>query len=568
VRLQRWVASTAVLGCSLRLAPGVDLLETAPEFVEVTREAGIDFLHINGERTVKNYIFEAKGGGVAFVDIDGDGWMDIYLVQGSTLEHFRAGENPHGALYRNQRDGTFTDVTRRAGLTKGAWGMGVTAADFDNDGWSDIYLTNLGPNYLYRNNGDGTFVEIAEAAGVAGDHWSSSAAFGDYDNDGFLDLYVCNYITMDFDNLPEPGSGPFCFYKGRPVLCGPRGLEGAPDFLYRNNGDGTFTDVTERAGVTDRDRLYGLAAVWADIDNNHTLDLYVANDDGPNLLYLNRGDGTFEEMGFLSGLAVSMDGRNQGSMGVDIADFDNDGLMDVFVTHFSSDYSTLYRNQGNLLFEDITGQTPIMESGWHHVGWGTRFVDVNSNGWKDIIYFNGHVAPFLMDSDTEETYYQPASLFLNREGEGFINASERAGPDFTKGRAGRGAAFADFDNDGDIDCLAANLNGLPALLRSNRRDENNWVMFKTRGRTSNRDGIGSRITLRAGGLTQIWEVKTAVSIFSASDPRAHFGLGKAERVESVEIRWPSGTTQRFEDLAPNLHYVIDEEEGISPQFSD
>lgn len=548
----------AILCSGLLSAQASDL----PMFKDVTSEAGIRFQHINGEKDVKNYIFEAKGGGLGFFDFDADGWMDLWIVQGSTIERFRQGDNPHGALFRNRRDGTFEDVTDRAGLTKGGWGMGVTFADFDNDGFVDIYLTNMGPNVLYRNKGDGTFVDVTGKAGVAGDNWSSSAAFGDYDRDGDLDLYVCNYISLDYDHLPEPGSGGYCFYKGRPFLCGPRGLPGAPDVFYRNNGDGTFTDATREAGLEDVDLLYGLGAVWADIDNDEDLDLYVANDDGPNLLYLNKGDGTFEELGFLSGLAVSNDGRNQGSMGVDIADYDNDGKLDAFVTHFAADYSTLYHNQGNLLFEDVTGQTPMMELGWNQVGWGTRFVDLNQDGWKDLIWVNGHVAPFMARSNTEEVYLEPVSFFVNEHGKNFRDASRNAGADIQRGLCARGAAFSDFDNDGDIDFAVANLNDNPVLFRTDRSDSNHWVMFKTRGRRSNKDGIGARIWVKTGDLEQVWEIKTGVSIYSGSDPRAHFGLGEAERIDQVRVRWPSGTVQEFRDVKADRHYLIDEDAGL------
>jgi hypothetical protein len=539
-----------------------------PVFEDIARAAGIDFIHINGEKNVKNYIFEAKGGGVGLFDYDNDGWLDIWVVQGSTVERFRRGDNLHGALFRNRQDGTFENVTEKAGLTATGWGMGVSFADYDNDGWCDIYLTNLTKNVLYRNLGNGKFEDVTDKAGVGDEHWSSSAGFGDYDGDGDLDLYVSNYITLDFENLPEPGSGGYCVYKGRPVMCGPRGLPGAPDTFFRNNGDGTFTDVTDSAGVADTDELFGLAVLWADIDNDHDLDLYVANDDGPNLLYLNRGDGTFEEMGFLTGLAVSMDGRNQGSMGVDIADYDNDGLMDAFLTHFASDYSTLYHNQGDLLFEDVSGQTPLMEAGWHMVSWGTRFIDLNLDGWKDIFYINGHVTPFLIDSETDEKYYQPAQAFLNQAGKGFIDVSKELGQDIQVGKAGRGAAFGDIDNDGDIDVLVANLNDTPSLFQNHRRDQNHWVMFKTVGHASNRDGIGARITLTAGGITQVWDIKRTVSIFSASDPRAHFGTGTADSIEKVQILWPSGKSQVFSNLKADRHYLIDEEKGVRKEFED
>jgi enediyne biosynthesis protein E4 len=547
------------------LAAFVDQDIPIPLFTDVTPQSGIHFQHINGEASVKNYIFEAKGGGLGFFDYDNDGWIDIFLVQGSTLELRKKGENPRCALYRNRGDGTFEDVTERAGISHRGWGMGVTFGDFDNDGWTDIYVTYLGANVLYRNNGDGTFSDVTEKAGVGDPRWSSSAAFGDYDGDGFLDLYVCNYIEIDFDDLPADGPGMFCTYRGVPVMCGPRGLPGSADVLFRNNGDGTFTDVSQRTGVVDRDLLYGLGVVWTDLDNDGQLDLYVVNDDGPNYVFANQGDGTFKEIGFMSGLAVSSDGRNQGSMGVDAADYDNDGLLDVFVTHFSNDYSTLYRNEGGFLFSDVTTQAEIFPSQWFLVSWGTRFADFNHNGWKDILHVNGHVTPFLLEIEDPESYYQPASLYLNQKDGTFKEATRLAGPALMTPKASRGAAFGDFDNDGDIDILIANLNDSPRILRNDQADLGTWIMFRTVGSRSNRDGLGARITVKAGSLEQIWEVKRAVSIYSASDPRAHFGLGKAQKADLVTIRWPSGKTQEFRDVPVNQHYLIDEEKGLSKE---
>jgi peptidoglycan hydrolase-like protein with peptidoglycan-binding domain len=441
-----------------------------------------------------------------------------------------------------------------------------TFGDYDNDGFADIYLTNLQANILYHNNGNGTFKDVTEEAGVGDTNWSSSAGFADYDNDGDLDLYVCNYISMDFDNLPGPGSHSFCFYKGTPILCGPRGLVGAPDVFYRNNGDGSFTDVTEEAQVVDRWKLFGLGVLWADVDDDRDLDLYVANDDGPNLFYLNNGDGTFQELGLLTGLAVSMDGRNQGSMGVDMADYDNDSRIDAFLTHFASDYSTLYRNKGKLQFEDVTGQTPILKSGWHQVGWGTRFLDFDHDTRKDLLIVNGHVTPFLIGNKTAEVYYQPMSAYQNLGGNNFKNVSKTIGRDAQVGKAGRGAAFGDFDNDGDTDLLVANLNDTPSLFRSDLESQHHWVMFRTRGVKTNRDGIGARITVVTGETKQIWEIKRAVSIYSASDPRAHFGLAAARNIDLVKVEWPSGTVQEFTDVRADRHYLIHETEGIGPEF--
>jgi hypothetical protein len=534
--------------------------EAVPQFTDVTPQSGIRFKHVNGAPE-KKYIFEAKGGGAGFFDYDNDGWMDILLVQGSTVERHLKGDDPHCALFRNRRDGTFEEVAEKAGLRRGGWGMGVTFGDYDNDGFADIFLTFVGDDALYRNNGDGTFTDVTARAGVGDPRWSTSAAFGDYDNDGDLDLYVCNYIRIDFRDLPKPGPGMFCMYRDRPVMCGPRGLPGEADALYRNNGDGTFTDVSEASGAFDRDKLYGLGVVWADIDDDRDLDIYVANDDGPNLLFVNKGDGTFEEMGMMSGLAVSVDGRNQGSMGVDVADYDNDGRLDAFVTNFANDYSTLYHNDGDLFFSDVTGKTGIYASDWLLVGWGTRFADFDHDGWKDILRVNGHVTPFLITAGLKESYFQPPNLYLNRKGR-FEDAGRAAGPDFQKPMCSRGAAFADYDNDGDLDVLVANLDDSPRLLRNDRRDSNHWLMFRTVGRKSNRDGIGARITVKTTGGEQVWEVKRTVSIYSASDPRAHFGLGEATKADIVRVRWPSGKEQEFKNVAADKHYVLDEEDGL------
>jgi enediyne biosynthesis protein E4 len=542
---------------------GLDPEDPPPLFVDITESSGIRFQHVNGDPDVKDYIFEAKGGGIGAFDFDNDGWMDILIVQGSTLEMIKDGTSPAMALYRNRGDGTFEDVTERAGLTHRGWGMGVTFGDFDNNGWTDIYLTYLGPDVLYRNNGDGTFTDVTAKSGIVAPGWSTSAAFGDYNGNGYLDLYIAGYLDVGPDNLPRRLSSGVCEYLGQPVMCGPRGLPGARNYLYRNNGDGTFTDVTEESGAADKDHYFGLGVVWADINNNGLLDIVVANDATPNLVFVNNGDGTFEENGFISGLAVSGDGNEQASMGVDLADYDNDGLLDAYFTHFASDYSTLYRNEGDLLFQDVTGAAQVQQPEWPLVSWGTRFVDFNHDGWKDLFHTNGHVYPFLKTSPSKETYFQQAGiLYINRKNGTFREAVKETGPDLQKEIVGRGVAFADFDNDGDIDFIIANLNGSPRLFRNDRRDRNNWVMFKTVGTESNRDGIGARISVRTGQLEQIWEVKRTVGIYSASDPRAHFGLGKAERIDSVTVRWPSGKTQEFRNVPANLHYSLHEQEGL------
>jgi enediyne biosynthesis protein E4 len=553
----------AVLALPLFGFIGLDPEDPPPLFVDVTAESGIRFQHVNGDPDTKDYIFEAKGGGIGAFDYDNDGWIDILVVQGSTLEMIKNGTSPSMALYRNKGDGTFEDVTQKAGLTHRGWGMGVAFADVDNDGWTDIFLTYLGPDVLYRNNGDGTFTDVTAESGIVAPGWSTSAAFGDYNSDGFLDLYIAGYLDVGPDKLPKRLSSGVCEYLGQPVMCGPRGLPGARNYLYRNNGDGTFTDVTEQSGAADREHYFGLGVVWADINNSGLPDIIVANDATPNLVFVNNGDGTFDEKGFISGLAVSGDGNEQASMGVDLADYDNDGLLDAYFTHFASDYSTLYRNEGDLLFQDVTGPAEVQKPEWPLVSWGTRFVDFNHDGWKDLFHTNGHVYPFLKTSQSKETYSQQAGiLYINRKNGTFREASEETGPDLHKQIVGRGVAFADFDNDGDIDFIIATMNGTPLLFRNDRRDRNNWVMFKTVGKTSNRDGIGSRIKIKTGQLEQLWEIKRTVGIYSASDPRAHFGLGKADRIELVTVRWPSGKTQEFRDVPANSHYTLDEEEGL------
>jgi enediyne biosynthesis protein E4 len=530
-------------------------------FTNVSRQSGIEFRHVSGPETDKKYLFEVKGGGVAFLDYDNDGWPDVVVVQGSTVEQLRRGGSPKCELFRNKRDGTFERVTEAAGLKASGWGMGVAAADYDNDGWVDLYITSFGPNTLYRNNGDGTFTDVTEKAGVGDPRWSSSAAFGDYDLDGDLDLYVVNYVSMDLDQLPEP----ICRYRGTPTICGPRDLPGASDSFYRNNGDGTFTEVSRESGASDPDKRYGLGAVWGDVDNDGDPDLYVANDFGPNFLFINQGDGTFEEFGLVSGTALSGDGLEQAGMGIDIADYDNDGLMDIFVTHFAHDYSTLYRNTGDLMFEDVTGRVGIQAWEWFVVSWGTHLADVDHDGWKDIFHANGHVYPFLEQAGLDEEYRQAPSLFLNRGDGTFQDASSDIGPESQRKMVGRGTAMADYDNDGDLDFLIANLSGSPQLLRNDLAPGTNWVMFRLKGTKSNRDGIGARVKIRAGGVEQVHEVRRNVGIYSSSDARVHFGTGKASQIELVEIFWPGEQIQRFEGVAANRHYLIDQEAGLGPE---
>ena len=400
------------------------------QFTDVTAASGITFLNATGDPDRKDYIFEVKGGGVGALDYDNDGWVDLVFSRGSSLERWKTGANPGPILYRNRGDGTFEDVTQKAGLTRGGWGVGISAADYDNDGFVDLYLTNLGPDVLYHNNGDGTFTDVTDKAGIHAPGWSSSAAFGDFDGDGFLDLYVASYLDVGPDKLPEGRAGGTCSYLGVPVLCGPRGLPGARDLYFHNNGNGTFTEQSEASGAFDKERYFGLGVVASDVDGDGDLDIYVGNDATPNYLFVNRGDGHFDERGFPSGTAVSGDGNEQASMGVDAADYDNDGRPDLYSTHFASDYSTLYHNLGGLLFEDVTARARIREPEWPLVKWGTAFVDLDQDGWKDILHANGHVYPHLRSAGGKETYEQPAlTIYLNNRDGTFRDASGEAGPD-------------------------------------------------------------------------------------------------------------------------------------------
>jgi hypothetical protein len=540
-------------------ASGVSL-----RFVDVTAASGLRFVNVSGDSDRKDYIFEAKGGGVGAIDYDNDGWMDVAFAQGSTLERVKQGTSPTPALFRNRGDGSFEDVTRRTGLGHRGWGMGVAAADYDNDGWTDLYLAYLGPDVLYRNRGDGTFEDVTARAGIDAPGWSASAAFGDVDRDGDLDLYVAGYLDVGPDRLPQHVPGGACTYIGRPVLCGPRGLPGARDYFFVNNGDGTFSERSAESGAVDRERYFGLGVVMGDVDDDRDLDILVGNDATPRLLFVNRGDGRFDERGFASGLAVSGEGNEQASMGLDLADYDNDGRLDAYSTHFAHDYSTLYHNLGNGIFEDVTARAGVQQQEWPFVKWGTRFVDLDLDGWKDLAHTNGHVYPFLRGAAGNETYEEPAlSIYLNNADGTFRYATPEAGPGASLPIVGRGTAFADFDNDGDIDVVIACLNGPPLLLRNDVAGGRHWLMLRTIGRRSNRDGIGARIRVRSGALSQVWEIKRTVGIYSSSDPRAHFGLGAHGRADALRVEWPSGRVTELQDLPADAHYVVDEERGLT-----
>ena len=535
---------------------------TGVQFVDVTRQAGIDF-HLTCGGPEKRYIMESLCGGIAFLDYDNDGWMDILLVQGSTLENRRAEKDPLlFRLYHNNHDGTFTDVTEKTGLTRRGWGMGVAIGDYDNDGWEDIYITTLTGGALFHNNGNGTFTDVTASAGVD-DHgeWGTSAAFGDYDGDGRLDLYVANYVDLDLNRLPEFGSGSNCQYRGIPVSCGPRGLSGARDRLYHNNGDGTFTDVTEKLGI-DANSFYGLGVIWGDYNNDGRPDVYIANDSSPSLLYLNKGDGTFQEAGLAAGVSLDNDGREQAGMGVDFGDYDNDGWLDLTKTNFSDDNNNLYHNNHDGTFDDRAGPAGIAPLTYPFLGFGTRFFDFDNDGWKDIIVANGHVNPQVDGFPFGITYAERALLFHNLQNGRFEEIAQGAGPALKLRKVSRGLAVADFDNNGHPGVLISHLDDAPSLLRNESANHNYWIRIKTIGTKSNRDGFGARVEVTVAGATQIDEVRANSSYLSASDPRLLFGVGNSLHVDTIVIRWPSGIVDEIKREAADQELVVEEGRGV------
>jgi hypothetical protein len=569
-------------------APGV-------EFLDVARAAGLaSFRQVSGS-TAKNYIIEATGSGVAHNDYDNDGWLDAYLVNGSTWASLAGREPaPSAALFHNNRDGTFTDVTPAAGVANGRWGQGVCAGDFDNDGRTDLYVTNFGRNRLYRNTGPGTFTDVAESAGVAVDGWSTGCAFGDYDADGKLDLFVAGYIKLDLAHLPPapPGAGavhkgestapspapeqrgmgaayspglPYCEYRGQPVMCGPRGLKGAQDHLFHNNGDGTFTDVSARAGVADTAGFYGFGVAFFDFDDDGRLDLFVANDSTPNYLYRNQGDGTFKDVSYTSGAALDETGREQAHMGVAIGDYDNDGRDDIHVTNFADDSNVLYHNDGNGLFSDVSYAAGIGRPSVPFLGWGTAFLDYDNDGRLDLFVANGHVYPLVDRFDWNTSYRQRPLLFRNVKGR-FVEVGGSAGPAMAVAWPSRGLAVGDIDNDGDVDVLINDIDEAPALLRNDGGHRaGHWLTVRLVGdpaRKCPRDAIGSVVYCTAGGLRMRGEVASGRSQISQSDLRVHFGLGPATRVDRLEVRWANGPTIAYDVPAIDRLVIIDQARGL------
>ena len=522
-------------------------------FTDVTAQAGISFRHVASPE--KKYIVESMSGGVALFDYDNDGDLDIYLVNSLTVDLVKTKGKTKSHLYRNEGTGKFTEVGEKAGVSDIGWGMGVAVGDYNNDGFEDLYVTCLGPDYLFKNNGDGTFTNVTAKAGVSDPRWSTGASFVDYDRDGDLDLFVTNYVDFDVNNLPEFGLGKSCQYKSIPVQCGPRGLKGAGDSLYRNNGNGTFTDVSKAAGVSDPDGYYGLGVVTSDFDEDGLIDIFVANDSTPNFHFRNKGDGTFEEVGFVAGTGVNENGSEQGSMGVTVGDYDHDGKLDLFVTNFADEYNTLYHNNGKNSFTDLSYAAKVAAVSLPYVGWGTKFFDYNNDGWVDLFVANGHVYPQLPG------YRQRRLLHRNNRDGTFSEVSADFGAVLTEDRVSRGVAFGDIDNDGDIDLIIADLDGPPQLLRNDGGNTDNSILIKTVGVKSNRSGIGARVTVVSGDLTQVDEVRSGDSYISQSDLRLHFGLQKRTKVDSILVRWPSGVIDKVSSVGVNRIVTIKEGQG-------
>jgi hypothetical protein len=565
--------SRASAGLQQKAAPAKDepLVEGADlgvSFLNVARESGLNAKTIFGGEHKNKYLLETTGCGVAFYDYDNDGWLDIFLVNGTRLEGFPAGSEPTSHLFRNNRDGTFTDVTTKAGLVHSGWGQGVCVGDYDNDGWDDLYVTYFGKNVLYHNNGDGTFTDVSQKAGVAGKgtRWSTGCAFVDYDRDGRLDLFVANYIDLDLATAPVPESGP-CLYKSVMVACGPPGMENGKNILYHNNGDGTFTDVSEAAGILGANGTYGLGVLTADLDNDGWPDIYVANDSTASALYQNKKNGKFQDIAIEAGCALSPDGKPQAGMGISAADYDLDGNLDLIKTNFAGDTPSLYHNQGGANFEDATF-TAGLGAHTQYLGWGCGFFDMDNDGWPDILICNGHVYPEVEQLKTEAGYAQRKLLYHNLHNGHFADVSLQAGPGISEPSPSRGAAFGDFDNDGDIDVVINTVNDYPQLLRCDSKLDHNWIKIRTIGTKSNRSGIGARLmcVTRPPGETkphqQIDEVRSGGGYFSQSDLRVHFGLGKADKVDLLEVKWPSGQVDTLKDIKANQVIFVKEGGGI------
>ncbi len=556
------LAASAVYGRGQESKPEASGKPIA-NFTDVAEKAGLTMQEIFGGVSTKKYIIETTGTGVAIFDYDNDGWPDIFLVNGTRIAPSVKGAAPSNHLYRNNHDGTFSDVTTKAGLTATGWGQGVCVGDYDNDGWEDLYVTYYGKNRLYHNQA-GVFTEVAEKAGVSGSGkaWGTGCAFVDYDRDGRLDLIVANYVDFDLTTAPAPGERPTCMWKGVAVMCGPRGLPGAKNILYHNRGDGTFEDVTAKAHIDRTDGHYAFSISTLDFDEDGWPDIFIACDSTPSILYRNNHDGTFTDVAVTAGSAFNEDGREQAGMGSTIADFNGDGHLDIFKTNFSDDTSTLYRNNGDGTFTDATSAAGL---GLYtqYLGWGTMFFDFDNDGWPDLILVNGHVYPEVDSQHLGSNYKEPRILYHNNGDGTFTDVSASAGSGITTAASSRGLAVGDLWNDGRMSVVISNMNTTPSLLVNQIRTPNHWVAIRTLGMKSNRDGIGAHISVKTANRILVDEVRSGSSYISNSDMRVHFGLGSATKIEWIEIRWPSGAVERFTDLGVDAIHTLKEGTGTA-----
>ena len=533
-----------------------------PQLTDVYKQSGINFTHTSAPE--KKYIVESMSGGVLLIDYDRDGWLDVYFTNAPTVEMALKNQRSKSLLYHNNGNGTFTDVTDKSGVGFPGFAMGGAVGDYNNDGFPDMYITCLGGNVLYKNNGDGTFTDETKKAGVADGRWSAGAAFGDYDGDGFLDLVVANYVDFNLNDLPGFGSLPTCKFRGVDVQCGPRGLKGASDSVFRNNGNGTFSDVTKQVGMADPDGFYGMQPVFSDFGGTGRPDVYVSNDSTPNFFYQNKGGGRFDEVGLLSGTGVSGDGSEQGSMGVAVGDYLHSGNFAIYVTNFADEYNTLYRNDGKYDFTDVSFAAKVAQPSRPYVGWGTGFFDLDNDSWLDLFVVNGHVYPQMDDISSGARYKQAKLLFINQGDSTFCNATVQGGSVLSEPRVSRGAAFGDLDNDGNIDIVVEDLDSSPMILKNEGDKTNHWITLELGAKQGNPLAIGGRIKVTTGKVVQTEEVRSGGSYLSQNDLRIHFGLGKATKVDAIEIRWNSGKVETIKDVSVDKFYAILEGEGIVP----
>jgi enediyne biosynthesis protein E4 len=529
-------------------------------FTDEAAKAGLTMKNVFGGVETKKYIIETTGTGVAIFDYDNDGWPDIFVVNGTTLDASPSASGPTNHLYRNNHDGTFTDVTEQAGLHHTGWGQGVCVGDYDNDGYEDLYVTYYGKNVLYHNNGDGTFSDVSAKAGVdgTGKAWGSGCAFVDYDRDGKLDLMVATYVDFDLSSAPKPGERADCLWKGVPVMCGPRGLPWNSNILYHNRGDGTFEDVTKKAHIDKTNGHYGLSVSTLDFDDDGWPDIYVACDSTSSILYHNNHDGTFTDVAVLAGAAFNEDGMEQAGMGSTVGDYNGDGRLDIFKTNFSDDTSTLYANRGDGTFDDSTFAAGLGLN-TKYLGWGTMFFDFDNDGWPDLLLVNGHVYPEVDKQHLGSDYQEPRILYHNLGSGKFEDISANSGPGITEPKSSRGMATGDLWNDGRISAVVSNMNAAPSLLLNQTRYANHWIAIETKGTKSNRDGLGAKIRVKAGSRILVDEVRSGSSYISNSDRRVHFGLGAVDKVDWIEIRWPSGLTEVYE--SPKADTILKLTEG-------